>query len=353
MLVCPDLDSVTYTLAGASNASCWGLEGETFACLEALERYDDDTWFRLGDRDLATTVPARRLRAEHALHGDGRDRRNGPCVPTAADDATRCERGSPSGGRRTRDCTCRSGSCGNGATTGRRGSFRRRDRVASRSRRARGDRGRRPICCAPRTRSSRSGRSWPFPASATRSSPGAIGCRHLAIVGAHPFADRRPLMAPLGMEVSCVASHARTHRSARRRHRCRRRGTRRRGQARESRRRSRHDDAPPPRSRRLARATLEAIAGPDLQSCPARYDRPDRGHREIRPATSWPWPRRRPRSTRHADRRSRLHRRHAKGRLQGRRTPGCTRPRRPRGPPRIVEAESVRIVRRRGDSHHQ
>jgi LPPG:FO 2-phospho-L-lactate transferase len=53
--VCPDLDSVTYTLAGASNQELgWGLEGETFACLDALDRYDVDTWFRLGDRDLAT-----------------------------------------------------------------------------------------------------------------------------------------------------------------------------------------------------------------------------------------------------------------------------------------------------------
>jgi LPPG:FO 2-phospho-L-lactate transferase len=53
--VSPDLDSVTYTLAGASNvAQGWGLEGETFATLDALARYDVPTWFRLGDKDLAT-----------------------------------------------------------------------------------------------------------------------------------------------------------------------------------------------------------------------------------------------------------------------------------------------------------
>jgi len=53
--VSPDLDSVTYTLAGASNvAQGWGLEGETFATLDALDRYDVPTWFRLGDKDLAT-----------------------------------------------------------------------------------------------------------------------------------------------------------------------------------------------------------------------------------------------------------------------------------------------------------
>ncbi|HXY95156.1 MAG TPA: 2-phospho-L-lactate transferase CofD family protein, partial [Acidimicrobiia bacterium] len=53
--VSPDLDSVTYTLAGASNAEQgWGLEGETFTTLAALERYGVPTWFRLGDKDLAT-----------------------------------------------------------------------------------------------------------------------------------------------------------------------------------------------------------------------------------------------------------------------------------------------------------
>ena len=67
--VCPDLDSVTYTLAGASNQELgWGLAGETFACLDALERYGEDTWFRLGDRDLATHLfRTERRRAGAAL----------------------------------------------------------------------------------------------------------------------------------------------------------------------------------------------------------------------------------------------------------------------------------------------
>jgi LPPG:FO 2-phospho-L-lactate transferase len=53
--VSPDLDSVTYTLAGAENPEMgWGLAGETFAAVDALARYGEDTWFRLGDRDLAT-----------------------------------------------------------------------------------------------------------------------------------------------------------------------------------------------------------------------------------------------------------------------------------------------------------
>lgn len=55
LLVCPDLDSVTYTLAGASNPDTgWGLAGETFACIDALGRFGAPTWFRLGDRDFAT-----------------------------------------------------------------------------------------------------------------------------------------------------------------------------------------------------------------------------------------------------------------------------------------------------------
>jgi LPPG:FO 2-phospho-L-lactate transferase len=55
LMVSPDLDSVTYTLAGAQNvAQGWGLAGETFATMDALDRYAVPTWFRLGDRDIAT-----------------------------------------------------------------------------------------------------------------------------------------------------------------------------------------------------------------------------------------------------------------------------------------------------------
>lgn len=54
--VSPDLDTVTYTLAGAvSRERGWGLEGETWAAMEALGRYPSGlSWFSLGDRDLAT-----------------------------------------------------------------------------------------------------------------------------------------------------------------------------------------------------------------------------------------------------------------------------------------------------------
>lgn len=55
--VCPDLDIVTYTLAGEIRRDTgWGLAGDTFACLEALRRFGGDTWFQLGDRDLATHI---------------------------------------------------------------------------------------------------------------------------------------------------------------------------------------------------------------------------------------------------------------------------------------------------------
>jgi LPPG:FO 2-phospho-L-lactate transferase len=53
--VSPDLDTVTYTLAGAvDHGKGWGLPEETFRCLAALGRYYTDTWFGLGDADLAT-----------------------------------------------------------------------------------------------------------------------------------------------------------------------------------------------------------------------------------------------------------------------------------------------------------
>jgi LPPG:FO 2-phospho-L-lactate transferase len=53
--VSPDLDTIVYTLAGASNPlTGWGLEDETFTTLGALVRFYGPAWFNLGDRDLAT-----------------------------------------------------------------------------------------------------------------------------------------------------------------------------------------------------------------------------------------------------------------------------------------------------------
>lgn len=53
--ISPDLDTVTYTLAGMANPEHgWGIRGDSFRCLDALGRLGGDNWFQLGDVDLAT-----------------------------------------------------------------------------------------------------------------------------------------------------------------------------------------------------------------------------------------------------------------------------------------------------------
>ena len=53
--ISPDLDTVTYTLAGLADPQRgWGIRGDRFGCLEALGRLGGETWFQLGDRDLGT-----------------------------------------------------------------------------------------------------------------------------------------------------------------------------------------------------------------------------------------------------------------------------------------------------------
>jgi LPPG:FO 2-phospho-L-lactate transferase len=55
--VSPDIDIVIYTLSGAIDPEKgWGLQAETFRTLEALRRFGYETWFNLGDGDLATHV---------------------------------------------------------------------------------------------------------------------------------------------------------------------------------------------------------------------------------------------------------------------------------------------------------
>lgn len=64
--ISPDVDTVLYTLAGIANpATGWGIAGDTFATLEMLRRYGEDTWFLLGDRDFATHL----LRTERLRQG--------------------------------------------------------------------------------------------------------------------------------------------------------------------------------------------------------------------------------------------------------------------------------------------
>lgn len=60
--VCPDLDTVTYTLGnGVHEEQGWGRADETYAVAAELAAYGEPTWFRLGDRDLATHLLRRRL----------------------------------------------------------------------------------------------------------------------------------------------------------------------------------------------------------------------------------------------------------------------------------------------------
>ena len=55
--ICPDLDTVMYTLAGLGDRSRgWGLRDESFNALLMMERYGGGSWFSLGDRDLATHI---------------------------------------------------------------------------------------------------------------------------------------------------------------------------------------------------------------------------------------------------------------------------------------------------------
>ena len=69
--VSPDLDTVTYTLAGLADPKRgWGILGDSFRCLESLGRLGTDTWFQLGDRDLATHLyRTRRFREGATLSG--------------------------------------------------------------------------------------------------------------------------------------------------------------------------------------------------------------------------------------------------------------------------------------------
>ena len=62
--VSPDLDSILYVLAGMlSKDRGWGVDGDTFECLEAMRRMGSPAWFRLGDRDLATHLARTQLLA--------------------------------------------------------------------------------------------------------------------------------------------------------------------------------------------------------------------------------------------------------------------------------------------------
>jgi LPPG:FO 2-phospho-L-lactate transferase len=55
--ICPDLDTVLYTLAGIANPELgWGIAGDTRATLDGIAAFGEEPWFQLGDRDFATHV---------------------------------------------------------------------------------------------------------------------------------------------------------------------------------------------------------------------------------------------------------------------------------------------------------
>lgn len=55
--ICPDLDTIMYTLSGlVDKTNGWGVAGDTLNTLHAMARYGEESWFRLGDQDLATHV---------------------------------------------------------------------------------------------------------------------------------------------------------------------------------------------------------------------------------------------------------------------------------------------------------
>jgi LPPG:FO 2-phospho-L-lactate transferase len=62
--VSPDLDIVTYTLAGIVGASGWGIASDTTHALDQLATYGFDTWFELGDRDIGTSMARTRWLSE-------------------------------------------------------------------------------------------------------------------------------------------------------------------------------------------------------------------------------------------------------------------------------------------------
>ncbi len=69
LTICPDLDTVCYTLAGLANPDTgWGRSDESRIVLDQVRRLGGPDWFQLGDRDLATHLErTRRLRAGQPL----------------------------------------------------------------------------------------------------------------------------------------------------------------------------------------------------------------------------------------------------------------------------------------------
>jgi LPPG:FO 2-phospho-L-lactate transferase len=95
LAISPDIDTVVYTLAGLANREVgWGRADETWSCMETLAAIGGETWFKLGDRDLAVHIErTRRLRSGETLSAITADlcRRLGvgPRVVPMSDDPVR------------------------------------------------------------------------------------------------------------------------------------------------------------------------------------------------------------------------------------------------------------------------
>jgi LPPG:FO 2-phospho-L-lactate transferase len=67
LYICPDLDIAMYTLAGIEDRKQgWGIRGDSFETLKQLRKLGEKTWFKLGDRDLATHILRTRMLKEGA-----------------------------------------------------------------------------------------------------------------------------------------------------------------------------------------------------------------------------------------------------------------------------------------------
>ena len=55
LYICPDIDTVIYGLADMlDSVKGWGIRNDSFQCLRQMEMLGEQTWFKIGDRDLAT-----------------------------------------------------------------------------------------------------------------------------------------------------------------------------------------------------------------------------------------------------------------------------------------------------------
>ena len=103
LTICPDTDTLLYTLAGLDNPQLgWGRADESWAFMETLAAIGGTDWFRLGDRDLALHVlRSHRLRGGETLSAITEDMRKrfgiGPRVLPMSDDPVRTQIGTDQG----------------------------------------------------------------------------------------------------------------------------------------------------------------------------------------------------------------------------------------------------------------